>query len=114
MLKTQVSRFDRRIMAWHRSNEMSKRAARRWTRIGDRLASVVDPKAFQSGRDFSTWIGLVPKQNSSGGKDKLCSISKQDLRSLFTASAPAVVRYAKIQHPAAAVAHQITGTATPR
>jgi hypothetical protein len=49
--------------------------------------------------DFSAWIGLVPKQNSSGGKDKLGSISKQGdryLRSLFTAGALAVIRYAKL------------------
>jgi transposase len=58
-----------------------------------------DQKAFRSGRDFSAWVGLVPKQNSSGGKDKLGSISKQGdryLRSLFTAGALAVIRYAKI------------------
>jgi transposase len=55
--------------------------------------------ATDSGRDFSAWIGLVPKQHSSGGKDKLGSISKQGdryLRSLFTAGALAVIRYAKI------------------
>src|SRR5260221_674403 len=54
------------------------------------FASVADPKAFRSGRNFSAWIGLVPKQHSSGGKDKLGSISKQGdryLRSLFTAGA---------------------------
>ena len=63
------------------------------------VASVTDPKAFRSGRDFSAWIGLVPKQRSSGGKDKLGSISKQGDRyrcSLFTASALAVIRYAKL------------------
>jgi transposase len=63
------------------------------------VASVGDPKAFRSGRDFSAWIGLVPKQNSSGGKDRLGSISKQGdryLRSLFTAGALAVIRYAKV------------------
>jgi ABC-type uncharacterized transport system substrate-binding protein len=37
------------------------------------VASIADPKAFRSGRDFSAWIGLVPKQNSSGGKDALMS-----------------------------------------
>ena len=50
-------------------------------------------------RNFSAWIGLVPKQNSSGGKDRLGSISKRGdryLRSLFTAGALAVIRYAKI------------------
>jgi hypothetical protein len=63
------------------------------------VASVADPKAFRSGRDFSAWIGLVPKQNSSRGKDRLGSISKRGdryLRSLFTTGALAVIRYATI------------------
>ena len=53
----------------------------------------------RSGRSFSAWIGLVPKQHSSGGRDRLGSISKQGdryLRSLFVAGALAVIRYAKI------------------
>jgi len=103
MLKTQILEFDRRIMAWHRSNETSKRLDA-IPGIGPALAtalvaSVANPKAFRSGRNFSSWIGLVPKQHSSGGKDKLGSISKQGdryLRSLFTAGALAVIRYAKI------------------
>ena len=103
MLKTQILEFDRRIMAWHRSNETSQRLDK-IPGVGPALAtalvaSVADPKAFRSGRDFSAWIGLVPKQHSSGGKDKLGSISKQGdryLRSLFTAGALAVIRYAKI------------------
>ena len=56
-------------------------------------------RLFRSGRDFSAWIGLVPKQNSSGGKDRLGNISKRGdryLRSLFTTGALAVIRYAKI------------------
>jgi transposase len=61
--------------SWHRSNETSKRLDE-IPGVGPALAtalvaSVADPKAFRSGRDFSAWIGLVPKQNSSGGKDKL-------------------------------------------
>ncbi len=63
------------------------------------VASVADPKVFRSGRNFSAWIGLVPKQHSSGGKDRLGGISKQGdryLRSLFMAGALAVIRYAKI------------------
>jgi hypothetical protein len=62
------------------------------------VASVADPKAFRSGRGFSAWVGLVPKQNSSGGKEKLGNITKQGdryLRSLFCAGALAVIRYAK-------------------
>ena len=54
------------------------------------------PKTFRSGRNFSAWIGLVPKQHSSGGRDRLGSISKQGdryLRSLFVAGALAVVGF---------------------
>ena len=102
-LKQQILEFDRMIMAWHRSNETSRRLDA-VPGIGPALAtalvaSVADPKAFRSGRNFSAWIGLVPKQHSSGGKDRLGSISKQGdryLRNLFTAGALAVIRYAKI------------------
>jgi transposase len=102
-LKAQILEFDRRIIAWHRSNETSKRLDQ-IPGVGPALAtalvaSVPDPKAFRSGRHFSAWIGLVPRQHSSGGKDRLGSISKQGdryLRGLFTAGALAVIRYAKI------------------
>jgi len=103
MLKAQILHFDRMIIAWHRGNETSKRLDA-LPGVGPALAtalvaSVADPRAFRSGRDFSAWIGLVPKQNSSGGKQKLGGISKQGdryLRGLFTAGALAVIRYAKI------------------
>ena len=102
-LKEKILEFDRRIMAWHRSNATSRRLDE-LPGVGPALAtalvaSVPDPKAFRSARNFSAWIGLVPKQHSSGGKDKLGSISKQGdryLRSLFTAGALAVIRYAKM------------------
>jgi len=102
-LKAQILEFDRRIIAWHRSSATSKRLDA-IPGVGPALAtalvaSIADPNAFRSGRDFSAWVGLVPKQNSSAGKDKLGSISKQGdryLRSLFTAGALAVIRYAKI------------------
>ncbi|MEJ2653447.1 MAG: IS110 family transposase [Gammaproteobacteria bacterium] len=102
-LKAQILEFDRQIRAWHRSNETSKRLDA-IPGVGPALAtalvaSIADPKAFQSGRGFSAWIGLVPKQHSSGGKDRLGSISKRGdryLRSLFTTEALAVIRYAKI------------------
>jgi transposase len=102
-LKEQILEFDRLIMAWHRSNEASKRLDA-IPGVGPILAtalvaSVADPKVFRSGRNFSAWIGLVPKQHSSGGKDRLGSISKQGdryLRSLFMAGALAVIRYARI------------------
>src|ERR1700736_896469 len=102
-LKVQILEFDRMIRAWHRSSEASRRlddipgvGAALATAL---VASVTDPKVFRSGRDFSAWIGLVPKQKSSGGKDRLGSISKRGdryLRGLFTTGALAVIRYAKI------------------
>ena len=102
LLKAQILEFDRRILAWHRpmrraGGSMSFPASGLpWPR----LWSPASPMRRPSDRgDFSAWIGLVPKQHSSGGKDKLGSISKQGdryLRSLFTAGALAVIRYAKI------------------
>ena len=102
-LTAQILQFDRMIRAWHRSSEASRRLDD-IPGVGPALAtalvaSVADPKVFRSGRDFSAWIGLVPKQNSSGGKDRLGNISKRGdryLRSLFTTGALAVIRYAKI------------------
>jgi transposase len=90
------------IMAWYRSNETSRRL-HYIPGVGPLLATalvanVADPGAFRSGRNFSAWIGLVPKQHSSGGKDRLGGISKQGdryLRSLFVAGALSVIRYAK-------------------
>src|SRR5512135_2987983 len=118
-LKAQILEFDRQIMIWHRSHETSKRLDE-IPGVGPALAtalvaSIADPNAFRSGRDFSAWIGLVPKQHSSGGKDKLGGISKQGdryLRGLFTAGALAVIRYAKIPwHQTSALAHGIVGAA---
>ena len=62
------------------------------------VASVPDPAMFKSGRNMAAWIGLVPKQNSSGGKQRLGSISKQGnryLRQLLVVGAIAVIRYAE-------------------
>ena len=64
VLKAQILEFDRMINAWHRSSETSKRLDK-IPGVGPALAtaliaSVADPKAFRSGRDFSAWIGLVP------------------------------------------------------
>jgi membrane protein DedA with SNARE-associated domain len=102
-IKEQILEFDRMIRAWHRSSEMSRRLDD-CPGVGPALAtavvaSVADPMAFKSGRNFSAWIGLVPKQHSSGGKERLGGISKQGdryLRGLFVAGALAVIRYAKI------------------
>jgi len=83
-LKEQILEFDRMIIAWHRSSETSRRLDD-CPGIGPALATalvatVADPKAFRSGRNFSAWIGIVPKQQSSGGKDRLGSISHAKIR----------------------------------
>jgi transposase len=62
------------------------------------VASVPDPHAFKTGRNLAAWIGLVPKQNSSGGKARLGGITKQGnryLRQLLVIGALAVIRYAE-------------------
>jgi transposase len=63
-LKAQILEFDRRIIAWHRSSATSKRLDA-IPGVGPALpalvASIADAKAFRSGRDFSAWVGLVPK-----------------------------------------------------
>ena len=102
-LKAQILEFDRQIRAWHRSNETSKRLDEIrgvGPALATALASTPNPKGWG---DFSAWIGLVPKYHSSGGKEKLGSISKQGdryLRSLFTIGALAVIRYVLRTGPA--------------
>ena len=74
-LQTLIGSIEKRIMAQHRSNEASRRLETipGIGRLGaSTIAAVVtDPKAFRTGRDFAAWIGLVPRQNSTGGKQKL-------------------------------------------
>ena len=103
-LSQQIAILDKRLTGWNRTNETCRRLDA-IPGVGPALAtalvaSVADPKAFKSGRDFSAWVGLVPKQKSSGGKEKLGSITKAGdryLRSLFCAGALAVIRYAQKQ-----------------
>jgi transposase len=62
------------------------------------VATVADPTVFKTGRSLSAWIGLVPKQNSSGGKQRLGSISKAGnryLRQMLVVGAMSVIRYAE-------------------
>ena len=87
----------------HRSNETSKRLET-IPGIGvigaTAIAATVDPKAFRSGRDLAAWIGLVPREDSTGGKQKLGPISKQGdqyLRRILVVGAPAVLKRARQQ-----------------
>ena len=102
LVKRQILEADRRVRAWHRSSELSKRLGA-IPGVGPLIAtalvaSIPDPSVFRSGRDLSAWIGLVPKQNSTGGKERLGSISKAGnryLRSLLVVGALSVIRRAK-------------------
>jgi transposase len=102
LVKRQILEADRRILAWHRSNELSRRLEA-IPGVGPLIAtalvaSIPNPHAFGSARDVSAWIGLVPKQNSTGGKERLGSISKAGnryLRSLLVVGALSVIRRAK-------------------
>ena len=67
------------------------------------MALAPDPSVFRRGRDFGAWLGLTPKENSSGGKQRLGAISKRGdrtLRRLLLLGATAVVRQALIKPPA--------------
>jgi len=102
LVKRQIQEADRRVLAWHRSSELSRRLEA-IPGVGPLIAtalvaSIPDPSVFRSGRDLSAWIGLVPKQNSTGGKERLGSISKAGnryLRQLLVVGALSVIRRAK-------------------
>jgi len=102
MVKRQILEADRRLLAWHRTSKTSKRLEA-IPGVGPLIAtalvaSIPDPNVFRSGRDLSAWIGLVPKQSSTGGKERLGSISKAGnryLRSLLVVGALSVIRRAK-------------------
>jgi transposase len=101
-LSAEVASIDKRIHAWHRCCEESRRLEE-IPGIGPIVATALvaeigDWAAFRSGRNLAAWIGLVPKQHSTGGKERLGSITKQGnryLRWLLVAGAMAVVRYAR-------------------
>lgn len=110
LLKQRILEMDRQILKWHRANDLSRKLEG-IPGVGPLVAtalaaSIPDPGVFRSGRDLSAWIGLVPKQNSSGGKEKLGGISKAGnryLRQLLVVGALAMIKQAKLsgrtRHP---------------
>ncbi len=102
-LHTMIGSIEKRIVVQHRANEASKRleCIHGIGVIGASAitATVTDPSAFRSGRDFAAWVGLVPRQDSTGGKQKLGPISKQGdryLRRILVVGAISVLRRAKL------------------
>ena len=102
VVKEQILENDRRIMARARETELGRRLME-IPGVGPLLASafvatIADPTIFRSGRNLAAWIGLVPRQNSSGGKERLGGISKAGnryLRQMLIVGAMAVVRHAE-------------------
>ena len=102
LLKKQILDLDRQVMAWHRSSDVSKRLAT-IPGIGPLtasalVASVGDASNFKNGRSLAAFVGLVPRQSSSGGKERLGKISKRGdhyLRWLLVVGGLAVIRYAQ-------------------
>jgi len=102
MVKAQILENDRRILASARETELGRRLME-IPGVGPLVASAfvasfADPAIFQSGRNLAAWIGLVPKQNSSGGKERLGGISKAGnryLRQMLIVGAMAVIRHAE-------------------
>ena len=101
-LEREIVAAEKRIHAWHRANDNSRRLETT-PGIGPitasaLAASITDPQIFKSGRMMAAWIGLVPKQNSTGGKERMGRISKQGdqyLRWLLVAGAMSVIKQVK-------------------
>jgi transposase len=98
-LDRQVKEMEHQIQSWHRTNELSRKLEK-IPGIGPitasaLVASVGDAKNFVNGRQLAAWLGLVPKQHSSGGKTNLQGISKRGdtyLRTLLIHGARSVIR----------------------
>jgi transposase len=101
-LDIKLKGIEARVMAWHRQDQTSQCLA---TIPGVGPISgvsfalkVPDPKAFRSARHFASWLGITPREASTGGRQRLGKISRQgdeDLRRLLVIGATAVIRAAK-------------------
>jgi transposase len=100
-LNTRLEALDRQLMERHRVNPVSRLLAE-IPGVGPitaiTMAMTVSPGNFESGRHFSAWLGLAPREHSTGGKQRLGRISKagnERLRQLLVVGAMAIIRYAK-------------------
>ena len=100
-LDAKLEALDRQLMERHRANPTSRLLAE-IPGVGPitatTMAITVDPNNFESGRHFAAWLGLTPREHSTGGKQRLGKISKagnERLRQLLVVGATAVIRYAK-------------------
>lgn len=100
-LNRQIEELEDQIAEWHRNNEDSQRLAEipgvGVLTASALVASIADANSFKNGRELAAWLGLVPRQHSSGGKPLLLGISKRGdtyLRTLLVHGARSVVRVA--------------------
>ena len=101
-LDAQVGEVERRLRQWHRGNEASRRIAE-IPGVGvlgatAAVATMGDPSAFRSGREFAAWLGLVPRHRGTGGRVLLLGISKRGdtyLRTLLIHGARSVLIHSK-------------------
>lgn len=101
-LDRQVGELEREIQQWHKNNPLSQKLAK-IPGIGPitataMIATIGDARQFENGRQLAAWLGIVPKQHSTGGKARLLGISKRGdryLRTLLIHGARAVVRIAE-------------------
>ena len=108
-LGERIEAIEAAILTWHKGNEASRRLAT-IPGIGPITASapvagIPDPTRFRSARHLAAWIGLAPRQNSSGGKERQGGISRQGdrtLRRLLVLGAVAVIRHARTRSAAEA------------
>ena len=97
-----IEDLDARIAAWHKASPASQRLAT-IPGIGPLVATAItatiaDPSTFRSGREFAAWLGLVPRQRSTGGKQRLGRISREGdgyIRRLLVIGAQAVLLRSK-------------------
>jgi transposase len=99
---TRVHEIEVRLAKWHRASRLSQLLA---TIPGIGImgataiaATVTDPSLFRSGREFAAWLGMTPRQNSSGGKERLGRTSKRGdkyIRCLLISGAVAVLRHTR-------------------
>jgi transposase len=101
-LAPRIKALEVELLAWHKTSEESRRLETipgvGFITATAIAATVSDASHFRSGRQFAAWLGLVPRQNSSGGKTRLGGISKMGdryLRSLLFVGATAVIRFAR-------------------
>jgi len=101
-LRLQIRMIEKELLAWHRTSQESRRLETipgvGFITATAIAATVTDPSQFRSSREFSAWLGLTPRQHSSGGKDRLGRVSKMGngyLRSLIVVGATAMIRYAR-------------------